>query len=50
MFRVGAPVDDEQPLPRRCKLVSILDALNLSEDQLSDMELARAHVVLVLAS
>jgi hypothetical protein len=43
-------VDDEQPLPRRCKIVSILDALNLSEDQVSDMELARAHVALVAAS
>jgi hypothetical protein len=43
-------VDDERPLPRGCKLVSILAALNLSEDQVSDMELARVHVALVVAS
>jgi hypothetical protein len=41
-------VDDEWPLPRWCKLVLNLAALNLSGDQVSDVELARAHVTLVI--
>jgi hypothetical protein len=43
-------VDDEWSLPRWCELVPILAALNSSEDQVSDVELARAHVALVVAS
>jgi hypothetical protein len=43
-------VDDECPLPRWRELVSVLVALNSSEDQISDVELARAHVALVVAS
>jgi hypothetical protein len=43
-------VDDEWPLPRGRELVSILAALNSSEDQISDMELARTHIALVVVS
>jgi hypothetical protein len=43
-------VDDERPLPRGRELVSILAALNLSEEQVSDLELTRAHVALVVVS
>jgi hypothetical protein len=38
------------PLPRGRELVSILVALNSSEDQVSDVELTRTHVVLVVTS
>jgi hypothetical protein len=43
-------VDDEWPLPRWRELVSVLAAMNSSEDQVSDVELVRAHVALVVAS
>jgi hypothetical protein len=43
-------VDDERPFPRWCELVSVLASLNLSEDHVSDVELTRAHVALVVAS
>jgi hypothetical protein len=43
-------VDDEWPFPRGRELVSILAALNSSEDQVSDVKLARANVALVVAS
>jgi hypothetical protein len=43
-------VDDEWPLPRGQELVSILSTLNSSEDQVSDLELTRVHVALVVAS
>jgi hypothetical protein len=43
-------VDDEWPLPRWCELVPVLAALNSSEDQVFNMELARMHVALVIAS
>jgi hypothetical protein len=38
------------PPPKGDELVSILIALNSSEDQVYDLELARAHVALVVAS
>jgi hypothetical protein len=41
-------VDDERPLPRWRQLVPILASLNPSEDEVADMELARAHVALVV--
>jgi hypothetical protein len=43
-------VDDKRPLPRWRQLVSVLAALNPSENEVADMELARAHVALVVAS
>jgi hypothetical protein len=43
-------VDDEWPLPRWCELVPVFAALDSLEDQVSDVELARAHVALVVAS
>jgi hypothetical protein len=43
-------VDDEWPLPSGRELASILAALNSPEDQVPDVELARAQVVLVVAS
>jgi hypothetical protein len=43
-------VDDEWPLSRWRELVPVLDALNSSEGQVSDVELARSHVALVVAS
>jgi hypothetical protein len=43
-------VDDEGPLPRRRELVSILAVMNTSEDQVSDVELTRAHVALEIVS
>jgi hypothetical protein len=43
-------VDDEWPLPRWRELVLVLAALNSLEDQVSDVELARPHVALVVAS
>jgi hypothetical protein len=43
-------VDDEWLLPRGRELVSILAALNSSEDHVSDVELARAHIAVVVAS
>jgi hypothetical protein len=41
-------VDDERPLPRWRQLVPVLAALNPSENKITDMEHARAHVVLVV--
>jgi hypothetical protein len=43
-------VDDERPLPRGRELMSILAALNSSEYQMPDLELASAYVVLVVVS
>jgi hypothetical protein len=43
-------MDDEWPLPRRRELVSILAALNSSEDQVPHLELAGAYTELVVAS
>jgi hypothetical protein len=43
-------VDDERPRPRGIELVSILAALNSSEDQISNVELMRTHVALVVTS
>jgi hypothetical protein len=43
-------VDNERPFPRWCELVSVLAALNLLEDQVSDVELTRMYVALVVAS
>jgi hypothetical protein len=43
-------VDDERPLPWWGQLVPILAALNSSEHEISDMELTRTHVALVVAS
>jgi hypothetical protein len=43
-------VNNERPFPRWCELVSVLAAMNSSEDQVSDVELARAHVALMVAS
>ena len=43
-------VDDEGPLPRWRQLVPVLAGLNPSENEVADVELARAHVALVLAS
>jgi hypothetical protein len=42
-------MDDEWPLPRWCELVSVLAALNSSEEQVPDLELASVHVALVVA-
>jgi hypothetical protein len=42
-------VDDEGPLPRWRQLVPVLAGLNPSENEVTDMELARAHVALVVA-
>jgi hypothetical protein len=42
-------VNDEWPLPRGRKLVPILVSPNSSEHQVSDLELAAAHVALVVA-
>jgi hypothetical protein len=58
MFDVPSIGDDstvlvshhERPLPRGRKLVPVLAALNSSEDQVPDLELASAHVALVVAS
>jgi hypothetical protein len=36
-------------LPRWCELVPVFAALDSSEDQVSDVELARAHVAFVVA-
>jgi hypothetical protein len=41
-------VDDEWPLPRWRQLVPILAALNPSENEVPDVELARAQVALVV--
>jgi hypothetical protein len=43
-------VHDERPLPWGREFVSILAALNSSEDQIPDLELAGAYVTLVVAS
>jgi hypothetical protein len=43
-------VDDEGPLPRWRQLVSVLAGLNPLENEVADMELARAHVALVVVS
>jgi hypothetical protein len=43
-------LDDEWPFPRLCEFVSVLAALNSSEDQVSNVELVRAHFALVVAS
>jgi hypothetical protein len=43
-------VDDEWPLPRWRELVSVLAALDSSKDQVSNVELARTHVALMIAS
>jgi hypothetical protein len=43
-------VDDERPLPRWRQLVPVLATLNSSENMVSNVELARAHVTLVVAS
>jgi hypothetical protein len=42
-------VDDERPLPRWRRLVLILAALNPSENEVPDVEIAQAHVALVVA-
>jgi hypothetical protein len=42
-------VDDERPLQRWRQLVPVLAALNLSENEVADMEFARVHVTLVVA-
>jgi hypothetical protein len=41
-------VDDERPLQRRRQLVPILAVLNPSENKVSDVELTRAHVKLLV--
>jgi hypothetical protein len=41
-------MDDERPLPRWRQLVPVLAALNPSENEVADMELARAHVALMV--
>jgi hypothetical protein len=43
-------VDDEGPLPWGREFVSILAALNSSENQVPDLELASKHIALVVAS
>jgi hypothetical protein len=43
-------MDDERPFPRWCELVSVLAALNSSEDKVPNVELAGPHVALVVAS
>jgi hypothetical protein len=43
-------VDDERPLPRWRQLVLVLAALNSSENEVPDVELAWAHVTLVVTS
>jgi hypothetical protein len=43
-------VDDERPLPRWRQLVPVFAALNPSENEVADLELARVHVALVVAS
>jgi hypothetical protein len=43
-------MDDERPLPRGRELASILAALNSSEDHVSNVELARTYVALIVAS
>jgi hypothetical protein len=43
-------VDDEWPLASGRDLASILAAPNSPEDQVPDVELARAHVVLAVVS
>jgi hypothetical protein len=43
-------VDDEWPLPRWCELVPVLAALNPLEDKVPNVELAGAHVVLMVVS
>jgi hypothetical protein len=42
-------VDDERPLPRWRYLVPVLAALDSSEHEVPDVELAGAHVALVVA-
>jgi hypothetical protein len=42
-------VDDEGPLPRWRQLVSVLAGLNPSKNEVADVELAQAHVALVVA-
>jgi hypothetical protein len=42
-------VDDERPLPRWRQLVPVLAALNPSENEVADVELAWEHVALVVA-
>jgi hypothetical protein len=43
-------VDDERTLPRGRELVSILAAMNLSKDQVPDLELTSAYIALVVSS
>jgi hypothetical protein len=42
-------VDDERPLLRWSQLVPVLAVSNPSENEVDDVELARAHVALVVA-
>jgi hypothetical protein len=42
-------VDDEWPLPRWRQLVPVFAALNLSENEVANMELVRAHITLMVA-
>jgi hypothetical protein len=43
-------VDDERPLPRWRQLVLVFAALNSSDNEVANVELARAHVPFVVAS
>jgi hypothetical protein len=42
-------MDDERPLPRWRQLVFVLSALNSSENEVSNVKLARTHVSLMVA-